>query len=57
MGLNSDASQTRGWAFNIDGAVVHLRPSGRLDRTDGQVLHAWGAGVALSLGGVAREIV
>jgi DNA-binding transcriptional LysR family regulator len=39
--LSSDASQTRGWAFRIDGEVTHLRPSGRLDCTDGQVLHAW----------------
>jgi DNA-binding transcriptional LysR family regulator len=39
--LSSDASQTRGWAFLVDGAVTHLRPSGRLDCSDGQVLHAW----------------
>jgi DNA-binding transcriptional LysR family regulator len=39
--LSSDASQTRGWAFQIDGAVTHLRPSGRIDCSDGQVLHAW----------------
>jgi DNA-binding transcriptional LysR family regulator len=39
--LSSDASQTRGWAFRIDGAVTHLRPSGRIDCSDGQVLHAW----------------
>jgi len=47
--LSSDASQTRGWAFSIDGEVTHLRPSGRLDCTDGQVLHAWclaGLGIA-----------
>jgi DNA-binding transcriptional LysR family regulator len=47
--LSSDASQTRGWAFTIDGAVTHLRPSGRLDCSDGQVLHAWcrqGLGIA-----------
>ena len=47
--LSSDASQTRGWAFSIDGAVTHLRPSGRLDCSDGQVLHAWcaaGLGIA-----------
>ncbi len=47
--LSSDASQTRGWAFNIDGVVTHLRPSGRLNCTDGQVLHDWcvaGLGVA-----------
>jgi DNA-binding transcriptional LysR family regulator len=39
--LSSDASQTRGWAFSLDGQVSHLRPSGRLDCSDGQVLHAW----------------
>ena len=47
--LSSDASQTRGWAFIIDGTVSHLRPSGRLDCGDGQVLHDWciaGMGIA-----------
>ena len=47
--LSSDASQTRGWAFQIDGEVHYLRPSGRLDCTDGQVLHDWclaGLGIA-----------
>jgi DNA-binding transcriptional LysR family regulator len=47
--LSSDASQTRGWAFLVDGAVIHLRPSGRLDCSDGQVLHDWcaqGLGIA-----------
>ena len=39
--LSSDASQTRGWAFVADGEVTHLRPSGRLDCSDGQVLHDW----------------
>jgi DNA-binding transcriptional LysR family regulator len=39
--LSSDASQTRGWAFVVDGEVTHLRPSGRLDCSDGQVLHDW----------------
>ncbi|MDH4392093.1 MAG: LysR family transcriptional regulator [Aquabacterium sp.] len=39
--LSSDASQTRGWAFSVDGIVTHLRPSGRIDCSDGQVLHAW----------------
>ena len=37
--LSSDASQTRGWAFMQDGQTTHLRPSGRLDCSDGQVLH------------------
>jgi DNA-binding transcriptional LysR family regulator len=47
--LTSDASQTRGWAFSVDGATTHMRPSGRLDCSDGQVLHAWalaGLGIA-----------
>ena len=47
--LSSDASQTRGWAFQVAGAVTHLRPSGRIDCSDGQVLHAWclqGLGIA-----------
>lgn len=39
--LSSDGSQTRGWAFTVNGVVVHLRPSGRLDCSDGQVLHDW----------------
>ncbi len=47
--LSSDASQTRGWAFTVDGEVVHLRPRGRLDCSDGQVLHAWcSAGLGLA---------
>ena len=54
--LSSDASQTRGWAFRLPDAsggkgsgIVHLRPSGRLDCTDGQVLYNWclaGYGIA-----------
>jgi DNA-binding transcriptional LysR family regulator len=47
--LSSDASQTRGWAFMVDGELTHLRPSGLLDCSDGQVLHQWclrGLGVA-----------
>lgn len=47
--LSSDASQTRGWAFSIEGALTHLRPGGRLDCNDGQVLHDWcaaGLGIA-----------
>ncbi|MEK0418991.1 MAG: hypothetical protein RI949_2997 [Pseudomonadota bacterium] len=47
--LSSEASQSRGWAFSEDGKVVHVRPSGRLNCSDGQVLHEWcvaGLGVA-----------
>ncbi|MBS0608531.1 MAG: LysR family transcriptional regulator, partial [Proteobacteria bacterium] len=46
--LSSDASQTRGWAFRVpvgDGGgateVVHFKPGGPLDCSDGQVLHDW----------------
>jgi DNA-binding transcriptional LysR family regulator len=58
--LSSDASQTRGWAFQIDGEVTHLRPSGALDCSDGQVLHDWclqGLGLAWrSTWEVEREV-
>lgn len=58
--LSSDASQTRGWAFVVDGQLSHLRPRGRLDCMDGQVLHDWcvaGLGIAWrSTWEVEREI-
>ena len=41
LALSSDASQTRGWAFVVDGEATYLRPGARLDCSDGQVLHAW----------------
>jgi DNA-binding transcriptional LysR family regulator len=47
--LSSDASQPRGWAFTVDGETRHLRPGGRFDCSDGQVLHDWclaGLGIA-----------
>ncbi len=47
--LSTDASQTRGWAFTLNGDVTHLRLNGRLDCNDGQVLHDWclaGLGIA-----------
>jgi DNA-binding transcriptional LysR family regulator len=47
--LSSDTSQTRGWAFVIEGEPSFLRPRGRLDCSDGQVLHDWclaGLGIA-----------
>jgi DNA-binding transcriptional LysR family regulator len=63
--LSSDASQTRGWAFRVpvtaagrrddDAAtghtheVIHIKPAGPLDCSDGQVLHDWclaGCGIA-----------
>lgn len=54
LSLSSDASQTRGWAFRVptDGGeheVIHLKPTGPLDCSDGQVLHDWclaGHGIA-----------
>lgn len=49
LSLSSDASQTRGWAFTVEGEVIHLKPPGRLDCSDGQVLHDWclaGHGIA-----------
>ena len=39
--LSSDASQTRGWAFVVEGTPTYLRPGARLDCSDGQVLHEW----------------
>lgn len=44
--LSSDASQTRGWAFAVPGPggrrdLMHVRPRGPLDCSDGQVLYEW----------------
>ena len=51
--LSSDASQTRGWAFNVPQGttreLIHLKPGGPLNCSDGQVLHDWclaGYGIA-----------
>jgi DNA-binding transcriptional LysR family regulator len=47
--LSSESSQTRGWAFVVEGKATHLRPPGRVDCNDGQVLHDWclaGMGIA-----------
>jgi DNA-binding transcriptional LysR family regulator len=51
--LSSDASQTRGWAFSVGPVeareVIHFKPGGPLDCSDGQVLHDWclaGYGIA-----------
>ncbi len=58
--LSSDASQSRGWAFVLEGRVEHVRPGGPLDCSDGQVLHDWclaGHGIAWrSRWEVAQEI-
>ncbi len=39
--LSSEASQSRGWAFTVEGELSHVRPPAKLDCSDGQVLHAW----------------
>ena len=47
--LSSEASQTRGWAFMVASELIHLKPGGPLDCSDGQVLHDWclaGYGIA-----------
>ncbi len=62
--LSSDASQTRGWAFRAGAdpaaGVIHFKPGGPLDCSDGQVLHDWclaGYGIAWrSLWEVEAEI-
>lgn len=53
LALSSDASQNRGWAFKVpqgEGSeIIHLKPGGPLDCSDGQVLHDWclaGYGIA-----------
>ena len=50
LALSSDASQTRGWAFRLSASeLVHIRPAGPLDCSDGQVLYDWclaGFGIA-----------
>ena len=51
--MSSDASQTRGWAFRVPKGngheLVHLKPGGPLNCSDGQELHDWcvaGYGIA-----------
>lgn len=47
--LGTDASQQRGWAFKVNEEFTYLRPRGRLDCSDGEVLHDWciaGLGIA-----------
>ena len=61
LALTSEASQTRGWAFRAthgppagsgtapNPTLLHVRPRGALDCTDGQVLYDWclaGHGIA-----------
>jgi DNA-binding transcriptional LysR family regulator len=51
--LSIDASQTRGWAFKVPkgggSELIHLKPGGPLNCSDGEVLHDWclaGYGIA-----------
>ncbi len=51
--LTSDLSQRRGWAFQLPaaegGELIHIRPNGAMDCSDGQVLLDWclaGYGIA-----------
>lgn len=55
--LSSEASQTRGWVFQVPqkgvqgepNELIHLKPGGPLNCSDGQVLHDWclaGYGIA-----------
>ena len=49
LAYSSVSSQPRGWMFQVAGEVVHVRVGGRMDCTDGAVLHAWcleGRGIA-----------
>ena len=43
----------------VDGAVTHLRPGGRLDCSDGQVLHEWcvqGFGIAITMEATEEDL-
>lgn len=48
LSLSSDASQVRGWAFQVPkgggSELIHIKPVGPLDCSDGQVLHDWCVG-------------
>ena len=57
LALSSEAAQTRGWAFRVPASngsggsseIMHFKPAGPLDCSDGQVLHDWclaGHGIA-----------
>jgi DNA-binding transcriptional LysR family regulator len=60
LSLSSEASQTRGWAFMVEGQLSYIKPQGPMDCSDGQVLHDWclaGLGIAWrSTWEVEREI-
>ena len=49
LAYSSVSSQPRGWMFQADGETMHVRVTGRMDCTDGAVLHQWcleGRGIA-----------
>jgi DNA-binding transcriptional LysR family regulator len=49
LSFGTGGSQARGWLFKINGEVTAQRVSGKLECTDGAVLHAWtlaGCGLA-----------
>jgi len=39
--FGASGSQSRGWLFTVDGAVVPVRVSGPMECNDGAALHAW----------------
>lgn len=49
LAYSSVSSQPRGWMFQSEGETMHVRVTGRMDCTDGAVLHQWcleGRGIA-----------
>ena len=49
LAYSSVSSQPRGWMFQVEGETMHVRVTGRMDCTDGAVLHQWcleGRGIA-----------
>ena len=49
LAYSSVSSQPRGWMFQAEGEIMHVRVTGRMDCTDGAVLHQWcleGRGIA-----------
>jgi DNA-binding transcriptional LysR family regulator len=49
LSFGNGGSQARGWLFKVNGEVTAQRVSGKLECTDGAVLHAWtlaGCGLA-----------
>jgi DNA-binding transcriptional LysR family regulator len=49
LSFGSQGNQARGWLFRVDGRVAPVRVGGKLECSDGSVLHAWAlAGCGLS---------